>query len=158
MKNTRNLLACAALGLALAACQKPAEENVSTVPEATPEAAAQAADNAASHAPAAAEAATLAAGTFKGTLPCASCPGIDAELTLNADGSYLLKETYQEQADGHFESRGTWAVANGELSLTAEKADDNRRYAIDSADALTQLDTEGKRPQGELNYTITRAP
>ena len=30
------------------------------------------------------------AGTFKGTLPCADCPGIDTTLVLNADGTYTL--------------------------------------------------------------------
>lgn len=33
-------------------------------------------------------------GTYKGTLPCADCEGIETELTLNLDGNYLYKATY----------------------------------------------------------------
>ena len=37
-------------------------------------------------------------GVFSGTLPCASCPGIDTRLELQADGPYKLTEVYQDEA------------------------------------------------------------
>ncbi len=37
-------------------------------------------------------------GTFYGTLPCADCPGIRYELTLNDDGTYVEQTEYLEKS------------------------------------------------------------
>ena len=36
-------------------------------------------------------------GYYVGTLPCADCPGVKAELELNADQTFILKETYMDR-------------------------------------------------------------
>ena len=48
------------------------------------------------------------AGTFSGTLPCADCPGIDATLELNPDGSYKITDAYQRPAVGNHTIDGSW--------------------------------------------------
>lgn len=138
--------------LALAAC-KPQDNAPSSTP-ATP-----AATDTQAPAETAAPAIDVAlAGRFKGELPCASCPGIDTTLTLAPDGSYTLQETYKEEMDGNSETKGRWEVREGTLVLLAAEGDaaGERRYAVDSNDALTQLTAEGKKPDGALNYTLTR--
>lgn len=39
-------------------------------------------------------------GRYEGTLPCASCPGIETEIELTKEYTYALKQTYLEQEKG----------------------------------------------------------
>lgn len=39
-------------------------------------------------------------GTYEGTLPCASCPGIETKLIINQDYTYSLEENYLGQEAG----------------------------------------------------------
>ncbi|MDO5506164.1 MAG: copper resistance protein NlpE [Pseudoxanthomonas suwonensis] len=95
-------------------------------------------------------------GQFSGTLPCASCPGIDTRLTLSADGSFLLEETYQEQADGRFRMQGKWSMDDrGHLTLAPpDSADAPRVYRVDDANTLRQIG-EGDVDPGDA-YTLRR--
>lgn len=76
------------------------------------------------------------AGRFGGTLPCADCPGIDETLRLDADGSFVLSDVYQERPDN--------------------KTDRDRMYAIDSNDKLTQLGADGEVASSGLGYSLDR--
>lgn len=52
--------------------------------------------------------------SYRGTLPCADCPGLDTELILkknstdSIDGVYVMKETYLERNVDPLISEGTW--------------------------------------------------
>lgn len=96
------------------------------------------------------------AGQFSGTLPCASCPGIDTKLTLSADGSFVLEETYQEQEDGEFKIEGKWSTNDqGHLLLNPEGVDHSpREYRIDDANSLRQLGENNIDPGAD--YTLRR--
>lgn len=100
------------------------------------------------------------AGTFTGTLPCASCPGIDIRLDIGGDGRYRLSETYQHETDAPVESDGTWtAEADGKrIRLDpSSKNDDDRLYQVVSNDELRMLGEDGAPIEGELNYSLQRA-
>lgn len=62
-------------------------------------------------------------GTYKGTLPCASCPGIETTLVLNPDKTYTLEENYLEEKNGKFISGGTFSFdsSGSFISLKSEK-------------------------------------
>ncbi|MCW5568216.1 MAG: copper resistance protein NlpE N-terminal domain-containing protein [Dokdonella sp.] len=98
------------------------------------------------------------AGTFSGTVPCADCPGIETHLTINADGSFTLAETYQERDSGDSTS-GTWTIdADGRRLLldpdTKDAAD--RWFEIVSKDEVRMLDSEGEAIESPLNYSLRR--
>lgn len=98
------------------------------------------------------------AGRFSGTLPCASCPGIDTTLQLRGDGSYTLTEQYQEREDGAFTGDGTWtAEADGtRIRLDpGSKSEEDRVYAIEAGDRLVQLDAGGE-PLADADHALTR--
>ncbi len=80
-------------------------------------------------------------GTFYGTLPCADCPGIRYELTLNGNGTYVEQIEYLEKSVAVRVDSGTyevqpdtvvqllkpsgagmnrWAVADGKLRMLDE--------------------------------------
>ena len=98
------------------------------------------------------------AGSFKGTLPCADCPGIDSTIELKGDGSYATHDVYQER-DASFDSTGTWTVeeAGKRIRLDPNSKDDqDRLYAVVSNNELQMLDADGNAPASGLDYSLRR--
>ncbi len=97
-------------------------------------------------------------GTYAGTVPCASCPGIDTQLTLAGDGSYVLKETYRESGEAPSEERGRYAHDAQRAEIALDSAGDARRYRIE-AGALRQLQLDGEPVSGTMAelYVLRRA-
>lgn len=99
------------------------------------------------------------AGTFKGTLPCADCPGIDTTLELKPDGSFLLKEAFLGQAGAPTKVDGTWTVEAGDKHIRLDpntKAEADRLYAISAHDRIAQLGADGKPPSGGVDQSLKR--
>ena len=94
--------------------------------------------------------------TFMGKLPCADCPGIDAQLNLNANHTFESRMTYEER-NTHFGDHGTWQVKGGKLVLTGQGAA-QQIYAIPNAETLRQLDADGNPITSKLPYDLKRAP
>lgn len=100
------------------------------------------------------------AGKFTGTLPCASCPGIDTTLELSAEGQFKLTETYQGEKDGTFNIDGSWTVEDGGKRVLLDpnsKSDEDRSYEIVSSDEIRMLGKDGKPVESTLNYSLKRA-
>ena len=100
-------------------------------------------------------------GTYKGVLPCASCPGIDVTLTLNENGTFVRELKYQgdegatmpaEKEEGNF----TWSDDGQVITLTGI-TDGNNQYFV-GENVVYTLDAEGKRIEGELaeNYMLKK--
>lgn len=102
------------------------------------------------------------AGTFAGTLPCASCPGIDTVLDIRADGRFVLTETYRDEAGPPVVTQGTWSLEQDDSRVLLDpdgKDDRDRRYAIGAGhDRLQVLDLQGNPPASGLDYTLARTP
>jgi copper homeostasis protein (lipoprotein) len=87
------------------------------------------------------------AGTFKGSLPCADCPGIDATLELKPDGSFQLSEVHQTKAAANSKIDGTWTVEAGDKQIRLDpnsKAEQDRLFAIASNEQIDVLGADGK--------------
>ena len=99
-------------------------------------------------------------GTYKGTLPCASCEGIDTEITLNKDGTYIEKTMYITTKPGGGEvdtETGTfvWDAAGTTVTLTetdddGEVDEDDRKAYVVTEGQLHVLDAAGQVITGEL--------
>lgn len=108
--------------------------------------------------------------TYAGTLPCASCPGIETTFTLmdrgdGQGGGFSMTEVYLEEEDGTFESAGQWALETREVAegdeaevyvLTSEEMENFgvRMYEIVDEDTIRLLDQEGQRIDSELPYEL----
>lgn len=153
------------LALSLAACKQEAEPApaapaavVEPAPAPTPEMTPQSSD---SDLAAKSGAIDMKAfpGKFAGTLPCASCPGIDTKLELMADGPFKLTETYQGEAGAPTVSEGTWTIEDGGKRLLLDpnsKSDPDRSYEIVSNDEIRLLGQDGKPVKSQLNYSLKR--
>lgn len=99
------------------------------------------------------------AGTFTGTLPCASCPGIDTTLVLGADGTYELTEAYQDEPGPAIATEGSWSVEEDDTRIRldpASKAAEDRLLEIESRDRVVFLTPAGERAESGLDYGLER--
>lgn len=53
---------------------------------------------------------TLPQSAYSGMLPCADCPGIQTNLTLNADGTFVMEQEYLDKPDGQITTKGTYDI------------------------------------------------
>lgn len=155
-------LALAIATVALTGCEdKKAAEPAKPAAASTPAASAPAAAPAEST-PAAAPAASQAAfsGTYKGVLPCASCPGIDTTLIINDDGSYELTTLFLEEKDAKPETvRGKYSLNEDKTLLRLDEAGNGYVYFI--GDGLLEMrdddGTTGERNADEqANYRLKK--
>ena len=87
-------------------------------------------------------------GTYKGVTPCADCEGIETELILNKDLTFVLKTKYLgKEKENIFEEKGnfTWNASGSFISLNGIPY----QYKV-GENTLTQLDLEGKVITGLL--------
>ena len=67
------------------------------------------------------------AGTYCGVLP----PNVEITLTLNADGTYLLIQTFKEKQNEQERLKGSFQVLDGNiLMLVHPSSDDNILYKV----------------------------
>lgn len=90
-------------------------------------------------------------GTYTGTLPCASCEGIETELVLNYDNTYKLVRNYlggndalEEEESGTF----TW-TEDGSTVILNNKSDSANHYKVGEG-MIWLLDSDGNQVSGEL--------
>ncbi|KAA8735113.1 copper resistance protein NlpE [Acinetobacter qingfengensis] len=89
-------------------------------------------------------------GIYQGTLPCADCPGIKTVLTLHADKTYKLEETYLERNVQPIITEGTFQFDKNQSSIiTLDSASQNRKFFI-GENFANALDLEGNPITGAL--------
>ena len=90
-------------------------------------------------------------GNYQGTVPCADCPGIDYELTLNNDQTYSEKMTYQDRDVPAIVDSGTYIVKNDTILQLINKSESAgmRQFSIHDG-RLSMLDMDGKPIQSSF--------
>lgn len=90
------------------------------------------------------------AGTYSGTVPCASCPGIETVITLFENGTYERSLYYLDESPRPATDKGafTWNDAGSIITLGADE-NGPRHYQV-REHHLLQLDMQGQRIQGDL--------
>lgn len=98
-------------------------------------------------------------GTYKGTVPCASCEGIETVLTLNKDMTFKLSTHYfglndalEEDVMGSF----TWDET-GSIVTLADVTNRPNQFKV-GENRIWQLDMNGERITGDLadHYILTK--
>lgn len=105
-------------------------------------------------------AAVQAPATFRGTLPCADCPGIRTTLDLTADGSATVHRRYIEgepDRDPEFTETGRWTVDDGgRVVVTGD--DGSVSYFAFDRNGLAALDRSGMPLPSDLPRVLARVP
>jgi uncharacterized lipoprotein NlpE involved in copper resistance len=98
-------------------------------------------------------------GTYKGTVPCASCEGIETILTLNIDRTYILSTHYFGRNDALEEDdMGTFTWDETGSIITLEQVSNGpSKYKV-GENRLWQLDIDGNIITGDLadHYILTK--
>ena len=95
------------------------------------------------------------AGTYCGVLP----PNVETTLTLNADGTYLLIQSYNEKQNKQEKLRGTFQVLEGNILMLAHPSSgDNIFYKVRDANHIILIDSFGNEPKKENrdNYALIK--
>ncbi|GMO53822.1 MAG: copper resistance protein NlpE [Spirochaetaceae bacterium] len=97
-------------------------------------------------------------GTYTGTIPAASGPGINVTLVLNKDESYKLRYIYiDHESEGPLEAEGkfSWDSSGGKIILDSDMVP--KYYRIGENIAI-QLDIEGNEITGDLasSYVLNK--
>lgn len=92
-------------------------------------------------------------GRYYGTIPCASCPGIDIEIVLNEDGTFEKTEIYQESDMEPIIENGdfTWSENGNQIRLGEFQFKVGENHLI-------MLDQQGNEVTGALakDYILTK--
>jgi uncharacterized lipoprotein NlpE involved in copper resistance len=105
------------------------------------------------------ENANFCVGTYQGTVPCASCPGIKTTITLNADDTYYRNEEYLGEESNSFLDTGKYDVNCIDSVITlfdkSQKRDQSYKW---TGSELRHLDINGNEIFGSLrdNYILKK--
>jgi len=89
-------------------------------------------------------------GLYKGTLPCADCEGIETQIELGKDKSFVKRTIYLGKDGKVFEEKGsyTWNSEGNTITLTGIKSGPGQYFVGENK--LIQLDMDGNRITGKL--------
>jgi len=89
-------------------------------------------------------------GTYIGIVPCADCEGIETEITITKDLTFVMKTTYLGKGDQIFEEKGsfTWNAAGTTILLQGLQNKPNHYFVGENK--IWQLDLSGNRITGDL--------
>ena len=97
-------------------------------------------------------------GTFYGTLPCADCPGIRYELTLNGDGTYVESTEYLEKSVAPQVDSGTYEVQQDTVvRLLKPSGEGMNRWAVADGN-LRMLDQSGAPIESDFTRQYILSP
>jgi len=97
-------------------------------------------------------------GTYKGLLPCVSCPGILTTVKLNTNKTFERTEFFLETKNGYLRYKGTFSFTeDGGKIVLKFKTGSTTMYAV-GENRLTMLDEKGKKITSELAemYEMTK--
>ena len=91
-------------------------------------------------------------GVYRGVLPCADCEGIETEITLNADLTYVISLIYLGKNNETFKENGNFKWDEAGAKITLENIDPKaatNQYLV-GENILFKLDINGNRIEGDL--------
>ena len=94
-------------------------------------------------------------GTYNGVLP----PNVETTLTLNADGTYLLIQTFKEKQNEQERLKGSFHMLDGNILMLAHPSSgDNILYKVRDANHIILIDSFGNEPKKENrdNYALIK--
>ena len=94
-------------------------------------------------------------GTYYGVLPS----DVETTLTLNADGTYLLIQSYNEKQNEQERLKGSFQVLDGNILMLVHPASgDNIFYKVMEDNSIIFIDSFGNEPKKVVrkNYILKK--
>ncbi|MDV6169532.1 copper resistance protein NlpE [Flavobacterium sp. DG1-102-2] len=86
-------------------------------------------------------------GAYSGVSPCADCPGIKTDITLNHDKTYVLQEQYLEKEKNPRSFKGSFTIDETKKVITLDAEGDHHKFKVMDG-KLRLLDKFGDEKQG----------
>lgn len=98
------------------------------------------------------------AGTYKGFLPCASCPGILTSIKINADKTFEKSDFYLGAKKGQTSEKGTFAFTENGSNIVLKSNDGSSGIYAVGENKLTMLNEKGEKSSSDFAkmYELTR--
>ena len=90
-------------------------------------------------------------GTYRGILPCADCEGVETEISLLPDETYLKKTKYLGKDHKVYEEIGDYTWKDDGNTLILEGIDSEPIEYMVRENSLMQMDMQGNRITGDLS-------
>ena len=85
-------------------------------------------------------------GTYYGVLPS----DVETTLTLNADGTYLLIQTFKDKQNEQERLKGSFQVLDGNILMLVRPSNgEHTFYKVKDANSIVMTDSVGNEPEGE---------
>jgi uncharacterized lipoprotein NlpE involved in copper resistance len=88
-------------------------------------------------------------GTYAGVLPCADCEGIETEIMLHGDNTYMIETKYKGGKNKGTKGDGKFTWVDGNTIQLDNIKDGPSKYMV-AENKLIQLDMNGKKIEGAL--------
>ncbi len=89
-------------------------------------------------------------GTYKGVLPCADCEGLQTQIMLHSDNTYMISTKYLGKKDSHeMKGKGKFVWVDGSTIQLQDVKDAPSKYFV-AENEIIQLDMEGNKIAGAL--------
>ena len=86
------------------------------------------------------------AGTYNGVLP----PNVENNTHENADGTYLLIQTFKEKQNEQERLKGAFQVLDGNILMHVHPSSgEHTFYKVKDANSIVMTDSVGNEPEGE---------
>jgi len=89
-------------------------------------------------------------GTYKGILPCADCEGVETEIILNPDNTFVKRTKYIGKDSKYFEISGAFSWNDTGNTITLAGITNAPSQYFVGENSLTQLDMQGEKITGTL--------
>ncbi|MDR1792381.1 MAG: META domain-containing protein [Bacteroidales bacterium] len=96
-------------------------------------------------------------GFYFGTVPCADCPGIDVQITLNSDLTYTMRRVYQDRK-GSFTNAGSFVWNATKTAITLKNVNEGgafEHFAVKEGKLIMQS-VDGKKLPDEKQNTLSK--
>ena len=88
--------------------------------------------------------------SIAGTYNCVLPPNVETTLTLNADGTYLLIQTFKEKQNEQERLKGSFQVLDDNiLMLVHPSSGEHTFYKVKDANSIALTASVGNEPEGE---------
>lgn len=94
--------------------------------------------------------------TYSGTLPCASCPGINVTIVLNVDSATTITHYIDRENEEEIKSE-RWQQQDDTLKIGDPNSEEFRQFLI-RKDTLVVLNRNGDRIDSDHNDILTQNP
>ncbi|MBK7107154.1 MAG: copper resistance protein NlpE N-terminal domain-containing protein [Ignavibacteriae bacterium] len=97
-------------------------------------------------------------GTYTGILPCADCEGIETQIVLKQNMTYLKRTKYLGKSEEYFKNEGNFIWNDSGNIITLQNIKDGASKFLVGENKIIQLDMDGNRISGILadKYIITK--